>query len=144
MIQRISKPNNFENMKQLSSKTGFMLYRLMKIAKENPECRAVIKNNDSFMPVHIERIDRNSIGEQWSVCHYGKQNGDLMRDPEVIFLVYPNDMYFPIYYRNDYLGIEYDTVVFKDGQPSGFYRQKYNDLRSFCDMWMKNIKWQQF
>ena len=131
-------------MKPLNTKSGFMLYRLMKIAKENPDCHAVVKNNDSFMPVHIERIDTLTIGEKWSVSHYGEQNGDLMRDPEVVFLVYPNDTYFPVYYRQDYLGIEYDTVIFADGLPAFYFRDKYNDLRQFCHLWLNNIKHQQF
>jgi len=130
-------------MKPLPGKAGLMLHRLITIARQNND-RAIIKNNDSFMAVHVERVEVMEIGEKWSVAHYGEQNGDLMRDPEIVFLIYPNDMYFPIYYRNDYMGIEYDAVFFTDGKPSHFYRHKYNDLKSFCSMWMENIKQQQF
>ena len=44
-----------------------------------------------------------------SVAHYGEQNGDLMRDPEMLFEMRREagtlelDAY---YWRNDYLGIE--------------------------------------
>jgi hypothetical protein len=45
-----------------------------------------------------------------SVAHYGEQNGDLMRDPEMCFeLSKPIDGDFildPFYWRNDYLGVE--------------------------------------
>ena len=34
--------------------------------------------NKSYMPLSIEWISHNII----SLCHYGEQNGDLMRDPE--------------------------------------------------------------
>ena len=45
-----------------------------------------------------------------SVAHYGEQNGDLMRDPEMCFeLSKPIGSQLtldPFYWRNDYLGIE--------------------------------------
>jgi hypothetical protein len=43
-----------------------------------------------------------------SVAHYGEQNGDLMRDPEMCFeLGLAGGAHLnPFYYRQDYLGIE--------------------------------------
>ena len=45
-----------------------------------------------------------------SVAHYGKQNGDPMRDPEMLLRVAPatgaSSYSIRIYWRNDYLGIE--------------------------------------
>jgi hypothetical protein len=45
-----------------------------------------------------------------SVAHYGEQNGDLMRDPEMCFeLSRPPGGELtldPFYWRNDYLGVE--------------------------------------
>jgi hypothetical protein len=45
-----------------------------------------------------------------SVAHYGEQNGDLMRDPEMCFelsLPFGGKLTLdPFYWRNDYLGIE--------------------------------------
>src|SRR5580658_278243 len=45
-----------------------------------------------------------------SVAHYGEQNGDLMRDPEMCFeLSKPVGGELtpdPFYWRNDYLGVE--------------------------------------
>ena len=42
-----------------------------------------------------------------SVCHYGEQNGDLMRDPEMCFeLGLGGGAHLnPFYWRNDYAGI---------------------------------------
>ena len=41
-----------------------------------------------------------------SICHYGEQNGDLMRDPEMCFeLGLANGPHLnAFYYRNDYVG----------------------------------------
>ena len=44
-----------------------------------------------------------------SVAHYGEQNGDLMRDPEMCFeLSFAGGIadLNPFYYRNDYIGCE--------------------------------------
>ncbi len=43
-----------------------------------------------------------------SVCHYGEQNGDVMRDPEMLFEIgHAGGIHLnPFYYRNDYLGVE--------------------------------------
>jgi hypothetical protein len=45
-----------------------------------------------------------------SVAHYGEQNGDLMRDPEMCFeLAKPfgdRIIFDPYYWRNDYVGVE--------------------------------------
>jgi len=44
----------------------------------------------------------------FSVAHYGEQNGDLMRDPEMCFELGSGDEPHldPFYFRNDYLGVE--------------------------------------
>ena len=43
-----------------------------------------------------------------SVAHYGEQNGDLMRDPEMCFeFVSGEEPHLdPFYFRNDYVGVE--------------------------------------
>lgn len=49
-----------------------------------------------------------------SVAHYGEQNGDLMRDPEMLFeLARRGDEIelTPYYWRNDYIGIEEYSAI---------------------------------
>jgi hypothetical protein len=41
-----------------------------------------------------------------SVSHYGEQNGDLMRDPEMCFEPGHGQSLDPFYYRNDHVGVE--------------------------------------
>ena len=43
-----------------------------------------------------------------SVAHYGEQNGDLMRDPEMCFEIGSSEepLLDPFYFRNDYVGVE--------------------------------------
>lgn len=86
---------------------------------------------DGYMDLVIEYLPDNHI----SLCHYGEQHGDAMRDPEVVFrLDREHKTAQPMYFRNDYLGIEQEV-------PEG-YRSK--SLDSFCDTWFKNIHNQGF
>jgi hypothetical protein len=41
-----------------------------------------------------------------SVAHYGKQNGDPMRDPEMCFELSKAARLDPYYWRNDYVAVE--------------------------------------
>jgi hypothetical protein len=69
-------------------------------------------DNPPFMELVIEAMDESGpLGlPSLSVCHYGEQNGDLMRDPEMCFeVVCAEDRTLslnPWYFRNDYLGLE--------------------------------------
>ena len=97
-------------------------------------------NNDStFMPLVIEIIEESVI----SLCHYGEQNGDLMRDPEMLFYKDSNGDYIPYYFRNDYVGYEeYVGEVF-DNKFSIFDGCRQFQQARFADTWMLNIKYQQ-
>jgi hypothetical protein len=67
--------------------------------------------NPPYMALVIEAIGPGPLGiPALSVAHYGEQNGDLMRDPEMCFeLGKPIGgglVLDPYYFRNDYLGTE--------------------------------------
>jgi hypothetical protein len=68
--------------------------------------------NGPYLPLVIEAIGESGpMGlPAISVAHYGKQNGDPMRDPEMCFeLSKPLDSALvldPFYWRNDYVGVE--------------------------------------
>jgi len=88
----------------------------------------------AYMPLSIEVIAPRQV----SVCHYGEQNGDLMRDPEMIF-EYAGPGFLPVYYRNDYIGIE-RTMVRRDDAG----RIMRYTLDSFPATWARNIRHQGF
>ena len=45
-----------------------------------------IDNSDgTYMPVYLELIGRIDKYDFFSLAHYGQQNGDAMRDPEMLF-----------------------------------------------------------
>jgi hypothetical protein len=48
-----------------------------------------------------------------SVAHYGEQNSDLMRDPEMLFEVFETagSVSFRLFnFRNDYIGIDHGAI----------------------------------
>ena len=51
--------------------------------------RAVRLTVPGFMPLSVEDIGQSADANRLiSICHYGEQNGDLMRDPDMVFEVY--------------------------------------------------------
>ena len=64
---------------------------------------------EGFMPLSVEHIGQSAEGNRLiAICHYGEQNGDLMRDPEMVFELFTHDERSgaePLSFRNDYLGV---------------------------------------
>ena len=83
-----------------------------------------------------------------SVAHYGEQNGDAMRDPEITFLVLPTDQghtWSPLTFENSYLGA-YQVVAGVTAEGTLQVRQpkQMQELRKFANQWDTNIKEQGF
>jgi len=107
--------------------------------------------NDPYMPLVVEKIEGTPF---ISLCHYGEQNHDPMRDPEVVFLTSETiedegestrmvREAKPVYFRNDYVAFEEATVEEDFGDvPVKPQRQK--SLDSFVGDWWTNIKEQGF
>lgn len=84
-----------------------------------------------------------------SVAHYGEQNGDAMRDPEITFCIIPNEddhwQWKPLTFLNDYVGVyqvaaEYDHF----GQVRVRDVKLVRELSDFAEQWDRNIKQQGF
>jgi hypothetical protein len=104
---------------------------------ENPPYMAlVIEATDESGPCGLPSI---------SVAHYGEQNGDLMRDPEMCFeLVLAGDADLdPFYWRNDYAGIEqWSRNVVRDHYVHLFELHKQHER--FAKLWDNNLRLQGF
>jgi hypothetical protein len=94
----------------------------------------------AFMAVVVEMVDRCSLGPVFSVAHYYTQNGDAMRDPEMLFVRASDGRYFPTYYLQDGLGIEQESA---DVHHSTFRPKMQRDHAAFENSWMRNIREQQ-
>jgi hypothetical protein len=104
-------------------------------------------DNPPWMPLDIEDIlisGPNGL-PTISVAHYGKQNGDPMRDPEMLFEVRRDRSEFAFdayYWRNDYLRIE-QYSSFRDDEEklftlAGLKRQH----EQFARTWDTNLRTQ--
>ena len=133
-----------------------MMKTIQTIIEEHGGLAAVKKNylrieNPPFMRLVIEAVGQmfpNGTCEL-SVAHYGVQNGDAMRDPELTMLVVPNENgqweWHPLTFLNDYVGVyqvaaEYDhfgTVRVRNAK-------LVKDMAQFAEEWDRNIKHQGF
>jgi len=100
--------------------------------------------NQPFMALVIEAVpEPGPCGlPSISIAHYGEQNGDLMRDPEMCFeLVKPPLCELSLsawYFRNDYMGIE-QYSRYRRGENYVFDPALYRQHESFARQWDSNL-----
>src|SRR5207248_5478099 len=64
-----------------------------------------------FMPLAVEAIGPGPRGlPMVSVAHYYSQNGDAMRDPEMVFEVDGAGQFHPVSFQQNNLGIYHEAV----------------------------------
>lgn len=101
---------------------------------------------DGFMDLVIEKLWYSDIfgNPVYSVAHYGKLNGDAMRDPEITFSVdAKQETVMPLTFLNDYMGIYQEVFTERDGK-NLYSKRLMIDLDDFLWTWTKNIKAQGF
>ncbi|MDF0653164.1 MAG: hypothetical protein P0121_17055 [Nitrospira sp.] len=111
--------------------------------------RAVRITVPEYMPLSVEEIGVSQDGHRLvSLCHYGEQNGDLMRDPDIVFLFHnvPDGAAAePVSFRNDYLGIVQDVYRYDEaGRRTHVLPTLKQDLTEFSESWFANLKDQGF
>ena len=103
--------------------------------------------NLPFMALVIEALDESGPTglPALSVAHYGQQNGDLMRDPEMCFELGLAGMAHlnPFYWRNDYVAIEQWSRFIADGNYA-FHIALHRQHQEFAKLWDKNLRLQGF
>ncbi|MDH5194426.1 MAG: hypothetical protein OEW32_12130 [Nitrospira sp.] len=102
-----------------------------------------------YMPLSVEEI--GSSGDRHrlvSLCHYGEQNGDLMRDPDIVFLFHnvPDGVVAePVAFQNDYLGIVQEVYRYDEaGRRTHVVPSLKQELKEFAESWFANLKEQGF
>jgi hypothetical protein len=103
--------------------------------------------NPPYMELVIEAVDESGpCGlPALSLAHYGEQNGDLMRAPEMMFELgragglHLNSFYF----RNDYIAIEQRSRCIVDGQYA-FHAELHEQHQRFARTWDYNLRRQGF
>lgn len=102
---------------------------------------------EGYMPLSIEAIGTSADGNRLiSLCHYGEQNGDLMRDPEMVFEVHSATAAAePLSFQNDYMGMLQEVYRYDEsGKKTHVNVKLKQELKSFARTWFKNLKDQGF
>ena len=104
---------------------------------------------DGYMPLSIEAIGTSADGNRLiSICHYGEQNGDLMRDPEMVFELFTHgeaSAAEPLSFQNDYMGLLQEVYRYDDaGKKTHVNTRLKAELKSFARTWFRNIREQGF
>lgn len=103
--------------------------------------------NPPYMELVIEAMDESGpCGlASLSVAHYGHQNGDLMRDPEMCFeLGFAGGAHLnPFYWRNDYVGTEQWSRFIEEGNYC-YHTQLHAQHERFAKTWDNNLRQQGF
>ncbi|MDR4470300.1 MAG: hypothetical protein MRJ68_18710 [Nitrospira sp.] len=102
-----------------------------------------------FMPLSVEEIGIDGEGHRRvSLCHYGEQNGDLMRDPDLVFMFQDapsSSIAEPVSFRNDYLGLDQEVYRYDEtGQRTHLDTKLKRDLKEFAQIWFANLNEQGF
>ena len=125
--------------------TNFMMILpFIETVKKN-EGAAKFKSS-GFMDLTIEYLyTKDCYGNPvYSITHYGEQNGDMMRDPDMTFSINPiTGTIIPLSFRNDYLGVYQEVIQERHGKTM-YCISLIRDLDNFLWTWLKNIKEQGF
>ncbi len=104
--------------------------------------------NPPYMELVIEATDESGpCGlPALSVCHYGEQNGDLMRDPEMCFeLGFAGGAHLnPFYCRNDYVGRGAVEPQHRARPLRAISRSLHEQHERFAKTWDNNLRLQGF
>jgi hypothetical protein len=156
-------------MNKVSKTAARVLDQLITMAKATGENYLKVDANgpdSGIMPVTVELVNGFIPGwELWSIAHYYVQNGDMMRDPEIVYMIPKGpdglrcEMAFPQELTQDglagfagdsFLGpisaaMSYQRLVELDslGKPVKWMPKAQKSAATFTTMWMRNIKAQQ-
>lgn len=133
-------------MKHLNAQATKIALKLFALL-EKEESTQVDNTEGTFMPVHLEKRQLiKDYGRAFSIAHYYTQQGDLMSDPYMEFIKGDSDnqIYPIVFEQHGILGSYQEVLVFnEDGSVKDFRPKMQNDLVTFANQWLRNIKLQQ-
>ena len=100
-------------------------------------------HNDPWMSFNIEYIGDKYNQDTYALAHYGKQNGDMMADPDMEFIIV-KESFVPCTFQNDYIPIFQQSIELDDNLRLVMRRRLLRQLIDFSNTWAKNLKDQGF
>jgi len=106
--------------------------------------------NEPWMRLVIEVLpERGPDGRTVvSVAHYGEQNSEAMRDPEMLFEGVEEEgrqaEFWPFYFRNDHAGVEQWSRRRDEAGNLYCLPKLTHDLHQFAKLWDGNLREQSF
>jgi len=97
----------------------------------------------TFMALNVECIGECNLGPIFSLAHYYEQHGDLMRDPEMLFIQAEDGGYYPVEIWQDAVNSHSVGVLIEDGKAVSIDETEQADMTMFAEVWLKNIRVQQ-
>ena len=124
----------------------YIAQNLLQLLGPNMAVRITV---EGYMPLSIEDIGHSPDGfRQISLCHYGMQNGDLMRDPDIVYVLQEIDGLLiaePVSFQNDYMGVYQEAYEYNgEGRRMNVNSRLKRELLSFSLTWLCNLKEQGF
>ena len=104
--------------------------------------RKIDNAEGTFMALHVECIGECNLGPIFSLAHYYEQYGDLMRDPEMLFIQAEDGGYYPVEIWQDAVNSHSVGVLIEDGLAVSIDEMEQADMTMFVEVWLKNI-WEQ-
>ena len=110
-----------------------------------PKAGCISSYNEPWMRLVIEVLpERGPDGHVVvSVAHYGEQNSDAMRDPEMLFEVVEEGSrqleFWPFYFRNDYAAVEQWSRRRDEAGTLHCLPRRTRELEQFAEMWDRNF-----
>jgi hypothetical protein len=147
--EELRNSDYFNRLIKVNKQSATVLNKIVRWLDNNKKEYITIEN-PPYMKLSIEFIypmipvkNESTDGTRCiSVCHYGELNGDLMRDPEIVYFI-KDKQFYPVYFRNDYVGVE--QFVYRhteDGTIEDLYINQ--ELVGFTALWIKNMVEQGF
>lgn len=119
--------------------------RGLDLAKLGTHFRA---ESGAFMDLVVENVSHTTSETRVSVAHYCEQNGDLLADPDIVFMVGCDGEWYAVEWTTPAVGRfgGYSRYVETDGKGSWLRANMkgQRDLGIFANKWAKNLKVQGF
>ncbi len=88
--------------------------------------------SSGLMPLNVDKLTSDTI----ALAHNGKQNGDVMADPDMEVRIYPDTkMAEALTFKNDYIGIYQEVYP----EPGKHYPKLKKELNDFLNKWLKTM-----